>query len=128
MCKVHIFWEGHKILRNLHLTFEWHYTCRTKLRWRFRKILWPSQNIWTLIHWWTTNDAKWGTLDKKKLSPPQVSTKSGLLQTTNAASTLFTYLCPKMATKYQVFSLQRTKNILSHDDTYETYFSNDIFN
>ena len=24
-CKVHIFWEGHKILRNLHLTFDWHY-------------------------------------------------------------------------------------------------------
>ena len=23
--KVHIFWEGHKILRNLHLTFDWHY-------------------------------------------------------------------------------------------------------
>ena len=22
---------------------------RTNLRWRFRKILWPSQNIWTLI-------------------------------------------------------------------------------
>ena len=25
-CKVHIFWEGHKTLRNLHLTFDWHYT------------------------------------------------------------------------------------------------------
>ena len=23
--KVHIFWEGHKFLRNLHLTFDWHY-------------------------------------------------------------------------------------------------------
>ena len=23
--KVRIFWEGHKILRNLHLTFDWHY-------------------------------------------------------------------------------------------------------
>ena len=23
--KIHIFWEGHKILRNLHLTFDWHY-------------------------------------------------------------------------------------------------------
>ena len=23
--KVHIFWVGHKILRNLHLTFDWHY-------------------------------------------------------------------------------------------------------
>ena len=26
LCKVHIFWEGHKILRNLHLTLDWHYT------------------------------------------------------------------------------------------------------
>ena len=24
ICKVLIFWEGHKILRNLHLTFDWH--------------------------------------------------------------------------------------------------------
>ena len=23
--KVHTFWEGHKILQNLHLTFDWHY-------------------------------------------------------------------------------------------------------
>ena len=23
--KVHIFWEGHKILQNHHLTFDWHY-------------------------------------------------------------------------------------------------------
>ena len=23
--KVHIFWEDHKILRNSHLTFDWHY-------------------------------------------------------------------------------------------------------
>ena len=23
--KVHIFWEGHRILQNLHLTFDWHY-------------------------------------------------------------------------------------------------------
>ena len=23
--KVHVFWEGHKILRNLHITFDWHY-------------------------------------------------------------------------------------------------------
>ena len=52
-CKVHIFWEGLKILRNLHLTFAkvkvkrlaLH---RTKVRWKFCKILWPSQNIWTL--------------------------------------------------------------------------------
>ena len=49
LCEVHIFWEGHKILRNLHLTFDWLYSLhRTKVRWRFRKISWPSQNIWTL--------------------------------------------------------------------------------
>ena len=36
--KVHIFWESHKILRNLHVTFYWHFLGK---RWRFRKILWP---------------------------------------------------------------------------------------
>ena len=36
--KVHIFWEGHKILRNLHLTFDLHYVHRTIVRWRFRKF------------------------------------------------------------------------------------------
>ena len=46
--KVNIFWESHKILWNLHLTFDWHYLHRPKVRWRFRKILWPSHNIWTL--------------------------------------------------------------------------------
>ena len=35
--KVHIFWEGHKILQNLHRGFI---LCS--------KILWPSQNMWTL--------------------------------------------------------------------------------
>ena len=49
ICKVHIFWEGHKILQNLHLTFEfWLALHTTKVRWRFHKILWASQNIWTL--------------------------------------------------------------------------------
>ena len=51
-CKVHIcmyiFWEGHKILRNLHLTFDYSLYIQSKVRWRFRKILCPSQNIWTL--------------------------------------------------------------------------------
>ena len=42
--KVHIFWEGHKILWNLHLTFV---LCSASVR--CCKILWPSQNIWTLI-------------------------------------------------------------------------------
>ena len=40
---VHIFWEGQKILRYLYLTFV-----LSKERWRFCKIGWPSQNIWTL--------------------------------------------------------------------------------
>ena len=29
--------------------YFWQVLHRTKVRWRFRKILWPSQNIWTLI-------------------------------------------------------------------------------
>ena len=48
LIKVHIFLKGHKILQNLHLTFVWHYIDKTKVRWKFRKILWPPQNIWTL--------------------------------------------------------------------------------
>ena len=48
MGKVHILWEGHKILQKsppyFWLALHW-----TKVRWRFRKILWPSQNIWTLL-------------------------------------------------------------------------------
>ena len=43
--KVHLFWEGHKILRNLHLTFDYGTYLQSKVRGRFRKILWPSQNI-----------------------------------------------------------------------------------
>ena len=46
--KVHKFWEDHKILRNLHRRFDHYYLRRTNLIWRFFKILWPSQNIWTL--------------------------------------------------------------------------------
>ena len=38
--KVHIFWEGHKILRNLHRRFD--QCCK------FCKSLWPSQYKWTL--------------------------------------------------------------------------------
>ena len=41
--KVHMFWEDHKILRNLHLRFV--FCSASKI---FQKILWPSQNIWTL--------------------------------------------------------------------------------
>ena len=47
LCKVHIFWEGHKILRNLPLTFDCMY-CSQKLVEDFARFLWPSQNIWTL--------------------------------------------------------------------------------
>ena len=46
--KVHIFWEGHKILPS---PYVWLSFYRTKVSWRFRKILRPSQNIWTL---WNT--------------------------------------------------------------------------
>ena len=35
--KVHIFWEGHKILRNLHLTFDCMY-CSQKLGEDFAKV------------------------------------------------------------------------------------------
>ena len=42
--KVHIFWEGHKILRNLQQLFDWQYIGQI-----IGKILWPSQNIWTLL-------------------------------------------------------------------------------
>ena len=42
LIKVHIFREGHKILRNLHQLLA---VRRTNNWWRFRKILWPSQNI-----------------------------------------------------------------------------------
>ena len=31
-------------------TYFWLALHRTKVRWRFRKILWPSGNIWTLCH------------------------------------------------------------------------------
>ena len=46
--KVHIFWEGHKIFAKFSPNF-WLQYIRSKVRGRFRKILWPSQNIWTLL-------------------------------------------------------------------------------
>ena len=65
---VHIFGEGHKILQNLHLTFDWHYIGQKKVWWRFRKILWPSQNIWTLLHNYMENVfASKNTSGSKKL-------------------------------------------------------------
>ena len=46
--KVRIFWEGHKILRNLHSAYFCLEYIQTKLRLRFCKILWSSQNVWNL--------------------------------------------------------------------------------
>ena len=46
--KVHIFWDAHKILQNLPFTFDYVLYIQSKVRRRFCKILWPSQNIWTL--------------------------------------------------------------------------------
>ena len=48
--KVHIFCEDHKILQNLPFTFDCSTYIESKVKGRFRKILWPSQNIWTLYH------------------------------------------------------------------------------
>ena len=45
--KVHIFWEGHKIFGKSSPNF-WPQYIQSKVRWIFHKILWPSQNIWTL--------------------------------------------------------------------------------
>ena len=74
--KVHMFWEGHKIWRNIPLTFDGMYCSqklgedfakfcgllriyelyiKSKVRGRFCKILWPSQNKWTL---WMSPKAK----------------------------------------------------------------------
>ena len=45
--KVHIFWESHKIFAKSP-PIIW-LTVHTNNWWRFHKILWSSQNIWTLI-------------------------------------------------------------------------------
>ena len=46
--KVYIFWEGHKNFAKSSPNF-WLQYIRSKVRGRFRKILWPSQNIWTVV-------------------------------------------------------------------------------
>ena len=46
-CKIHIFWEGHKNLSKSSTNF-WLQYIQSKVSGRFRKILWPSQNTWTL--------------------------------------------------------------------------------
>ena len=35
-------------MRNLHLIFDYSTYVQSNVRWRFRKSLWPSQNLWTL--------------------------------------------------------------------------------
>ena len=48
--KVGIFWEGHKILQKIFpLLLSTVQYIQTKVRWRFRKMLWPSQKTWTLF-------------------------------------------------------------------------------
>ena len=36
--KVHIFWEGHKILRNVHRRFDWQYIIQIMDHWDFAKL------------------------------------------------------------------------------------------
>ena len=64
--KVHIFWEGHKILQNLHQLFVICKYCQSNNWWRFRKILWPSRNIGTLtililnwLYFWMIKPPEW---------------------------------------------------------------------
>ena len=45
--KVHVFWEGHKILRNLHRRFEWHYIAQTYLQLPLRQ--WGAGNVYLLV-------------------------------------------------------------------------------
>ena len=59
--KVHIFWDGHKILRNLHRRFDCYYMGQI-YGGDFAKNLWPSQNIWTLsfnIHTYLSIRYQW---------------------------------------------------------------------
>ena len=46
-CKVHMFWESAQKFAKSPPYF-WLALRRTKVRWRFCKIVWPSQDIWTL--------------------------------------------------------------------------------
>ena len=45
-CKVQIFWEGQILTKSPPLICPMY--CQSNNWWRSRKILWPSQNIWTL--------------------------------------------------------------------------------
>ena len=54
--KVHIFWKGHKILRNLHRRFV--LFCTGQIYSGFRKICWPSQNMWISTRYSRIRDLK----------------------------------------------------------------------
>ena len=45
---VHIFWEGHIILRNLYLTFNWHYMDKSKVEIFQNFVAFSEYNVWTL--------------------------------------------------------------------------------
>ena len=49
--KVYIFWEGHKILQNFDRRFDYYYIGQIYAGGDFAKILWPSQNILTIMYW-----------------------------------------------------------------------------
>ena len=51
MVKVEVLWQGHKMFAKS--------PPMSNLRWRFCKILWSSQNIWTLITWWNKKSYCW---------------------------------------------------------------------
>ena len=53
--KVHIFWEGHKILRNLHLTFDWHHKSKVKISPNFVAF---SENMNFNVQYCSTNIKK----------------------------------------------------------------------
>ena len=42
------------------------FAVRSNLRWRFRKILWPSQNIWTLTNYFSF----WGLFSSPSVKRP----------------------------------------------------------
>ena len=63
---VHIFWEGHRNLKNLPLSYD--IIVKSKQSWIFFQILWPSQKKWTLkqtqrrIEYFAIPHRKWDTL------------------------------------------------------------------
>ena len=46
-------------------------TYQSKISWRFRKILWPSQNIWTLLKYVMVDNTGWWTRTNAFLYAPK---------------------------------------------------------